>query len=68
MLEGSKASFARCLKVILGSRYEQFDRERDDHMAQLLDGPAMASMLNRMGEFLRVPGSFIERSAPATAS
>ncbi len=53
MLEGSKASFARCLKAILGSRYEQFDRERDDHMAQLLDGPAMASMLDRMGEFLR---------------
>lgn len=54
MLEGSKASFARCLKAILpGYRYEQFDKERDDHMAQLLDGPAMSSMLDRMGEFLR---------------
>jgi hypothetical protein len=52
-LEGSKPSFARCLKTILGSRYVQFDRELDDHMAQLLDGPAMASMLDRMGEFLR---------------
>ncbi len=54
MLEGSKASFARCLKVILpGYRYEQFDRERDEQMAQLLDGPALFSMLDRMGGFLR---------------
>ena len=42
ILEGSKASFARCLNAILGTRYEYFDKERDEQMAQLLDGPALA--------------------------
>ena len=52
-LEGSKTSFARCLKAILGAGYEEFEQERDDHMAQLLNGPAIASMIDRMGKFLR---------------
>ncbi len=52
-LEGSKAAFARCLKTILGARYQEFDAERDHQEARFFTGPAMDGLLNTMGGFLR---------------
>lgn len=52
-LEGSKASFARCLKRILGSRYQDFERERQYQDANLFTGPALEGLLAKMNGFLR---------------
>jgi Piwi domain len=51
-LEGSKASFSRCLKTILGERYANFESERTDQESKLLIGPAVDNTLNEMREFL----------------
>jgi len=52
-LEGSKAAFARCLKTILGARYQAFEEERQAQEANLFTGPALESVLARMAGFLR---------------
>lgn len=51
-LEGSKASFSRCLKAILGDRYEDFESARTDQESQLLIGPALDTTLTEMQAFL----------------
>jgi hypothetical protein len=51
-LEGSKASFSRCLKAILGEQYEDFESARTDQESQLLIGPALDITLTEMQEFL----------------
>jgi len=52
-LEGSRACFAACLRTILGSRYERFERERQRLEADLLGGPGWDRMLSEMETFLR---------------
>ncbi|MBD1919760.1 stem cell self-renewal protein Piwi domain-containing protein [Microcoleus sp. FACHB-831] len=51
-LEGSKASFSRCLKAILGEQYEDFEAARTDQESQLLIGPALDTTLTEMQTFL----------------
>lgn len=51
-LEGSKASFSRCLKAILGDQYENFESARNEQESQLLIGPALDITLAKMQEFL----------------
>ena len=52
-LEATKASFARCLKTLLGSRYEVFESERIQQEANFLTGPALDDILVRMEAFLK---------------
>jgi hypothetical protein len=52
-LEGSRASFARCLKSLLGGKYAAFEEERHRQEANIFTGPALVSLLNRMNGFLR---------------
>jgi len=51
-LEGSKVSFSRCLKAILGDQYEDFESACTDQESQLLVGPALDSTLTEMQTFL----------------
>jgi hypothetical protein len=51
-LEGSKTSFSRCLKAILGEQYEEFESARTDQESQLLIGPALDTTLSDMQAFL----------------
>lgn len=51
-LEGSKSSFTRCLKTLLGNKYEAFEEERTLQESNLLTGPALDKTLTQMGEFL----------------
>lgn len=52
-LEGSRESFSRCLKAILGKQYKAFDSERDNQEGQLLIGPAFDTTLEEMQKFLK---------------
>src|SRR5207249_2401184 len=52
-LEGSKTAFARCLKVILGNRYRDFEEQRDIQEANLFSGLAIDKLLSKMGGFLK---------------
>lgn len=51
-LEGSKTSFSRCLKAILGDQYESFESARTVQESQLLTGPALDKTLAEMQTFL----------------
>lgn len=50
-LEGSKQSFSRCLRVILGSAYESFEERRYNEESSLLSGPEIENTLDRFGTF-----------------
>jgi hypothetical protein len=52
-LEGSKASFARCLKALLGRDYELFEQTRQREEAKLLSGPAVNEMVGQFHQFFR---------------
>lgn len=52
-LEGSKTSFSRCLRRLLGSHYRAFDDEREKLTAALLTGPAVVRITETMGKVLR---------------
>lgn len=52
-LEGSKASYARCLKTLLGRRYQAFEDERAIQEEKYFTGPALEKIIERMGGFLR---------------
>ena len=52
MLEGSKASFAHCLKVLLGNKYNDFERLREIEQGELLIGKGQDVALNKMKEYL----------------
>lgn len=56
-LEGSKQSFSRCLKKLLSTRYQEFERERERQEANLITGPALEKLLERMHGFLRQASS-----------
>ncbi len=51
-LEGRRDSFSRCLRSLLGSRYERFDSARYIQESNLLNGPALHDMLHKMQEYL----------------
>jgi hypothetical protein len=46
LLEGSKASFAHCLKVLLGNKYNDFERLREIEQGELLIGKGQDVALN----------------------
>jgi hypothetical protein len=52
-LEGSLESFSRCLRALLGNRYEGLRAAIDDVEAGFRVGPAFDAVVERMGEFLR---------------
>jgi hypothetical protein len=52
-LEGSKKSFTRCLKIILGDRYGAFENERDEATGNLLDGVALEDAITKLGEYIK---------------
>jgi hypothetical protein len=52
-LEGSKNSFARCLKSLLGRDYEFFEQARQIEEAKLLSGPAIDELLQRFHKFFQ---------------
>jgi hypothetical protein len=52
-LEGSKSSFARCLKALLGREYEVFEQTRQREEAKLLSGPAVNEMVGQFHQFFR---------------
>ena len=52
-LEGSKTSFARCLKALLGRDYELFEQTRQREEAKLLSGPAVNEMVGQFHQFFR---------------
>jgi len=53
VLEGSKTSFARCLKSLLGRDYELFEQTRQREEAKLLSGPAVNEMVGQFHQFFR---------------
>jgi len=52
-LEGSKASFARCLKTLLGRDYEFFEQSRQREEAKFLSGPAVNGLLQQFHQFFQ---------------
>jgi hypothetical protein len=52
-LEGNRASFAQCLKTLLGSRFEEFETAREAEQGKLLTGPGLDQLLNKMGGVLK---------------
>jgi hypothetical protein len=52
-LEGSRASFARCLRALLGNRYEEFETARIAEEGEFLLGPALECLLGKMDDTLR---------------
>lgn len=53
LLEGSRFSFAHCLKQLLGKAYEDFEKERQEQEGRVLVGDALDERVERMGEYLR---------------
>lgn len=51
-LEGSRASFKRCLGTLLRHDYEAFDKRRADAEGELLGGPGIEQLCEKMGEVL----------------
>ena len=51
-LEGSATAFKRCLRVLLGSKYESFESARSAQQDQLLNGPARERVMETMATFL----------------
>ena len=52
-LEGSKTTFARCLKALLGNEYDLFEQTRQREEAKLLSGPAVNDMVGQFHQFFR---------------
>lgn len=51
-LEGSTASFYRCLRHLLGHEFGRFDSARFVKESEFLTGPSLDKLLQRMGEVL----------------
>ena len=51
-LEGSATAFKRCLRVVLGDKYESFESARSAQQDQLLNGPAREQVMETMATFL----------------
>ena len=52
-LEGSKTSFARCLKTLLGRDYDLYEQARQIEEAKLLSGPAIDELLQQFHQFFQ---------------
>ena len=52
-LEGSKASFARCLQKLLATRYQDFESERYRGEGDYRLGPSLQKLLDRMRDVLQ---------------
>ena len=52
LVEGSRASFAHCLKQLLGKAYDAFEKERQEQEGLVLAGDALDERVGRMGEYL----------------
>lgn len=46
-LEGSRIAFARCLKTLLGGRYQEFETRREDRESQFVTGPGLDNCLSQ---------------------
>jgi Piwi domain len=57
-LEGSKASFSRCLRVLLKQDYDQFEITRRQNESNLLNGPAINTLLTRFQAFFAKAPTF----------
>lgn len=51
-LEGSRTSFKRCLSVLLGRDYGKFDSSRTAAEGDLLGGPGIQQLCEKMGDVL----------------
>lgn len=51
-LEGSRASFSRCLSTILGRRTEAFEAARTKLTGRVLSGPGLLAIMRVIGEHL----------------
>lgn len=52
-VDGSKQSFTRCLKILLGRDYELFEQTRQREEAKLLSGSAVNEMVGQFHQFFR---------------
>lgn len=52
MLEPASAAFKRCLRVLLGDKYESFENARRAQQDRLLNGPAREQLMEQMETFL----------------
>lgn len=52
-LEGSKASFARCLKTLLGRDYDYLEQGRQREEARFVNGPAIYGLLKQFHQFFQ---------------
>jgi len=52
-LEGSRAVFSRCLKILMGDRYRNFDTERDEREADFMTGPGLDNCLDQFFDQFR---------------
>jgi hypothetical protein len=52
-LEPSRATFARCLGVLLGRRFDEFENQREERQDRFLSGPALDQLLDTMQTVLR---------------
>jgi hypothetical protein len=46
-LEGSRTAFGRCLKTLLGGRYQEFETRREDRESQFVTGPGLDNCLSQ---------------------
>ncbi len=51
-VEGSRAAFARCLRLLLVGRYERFEAGREREEGRLFLGPELDKLITEMGTFL----------------
>lgn len=51
-LEGSRTSFKRCLNILLRGRYSAFDKQRGIAEGELLSGPGIEKLCQKMEEVL----------------
>ena len=51
-LEGSSTAFKRCLRQLLGDKYESFESARRSEQDRLLNGPAREQLMGEMETFL----------------
>jgi hypothetical protein len=52
MLEGRRDAFTRCLKQLLGSKYQRYEALRDQRMGELLSGPPLLAEVSRVAGIL----------------
>ena len=52
-LEGSRTAFSRCLRTILGPRFQRFEDARYELEQGFFTGPALDKLLQKMGDILK---------------